>query len=327
MDCLENVSSTATVTEVLESAGCLEAPAWMLVDWHDDVRVAAAARAGVPCAVGESLCDLLVEDYPAVEALLQALRCGEDGVCRITLGGCVWYAFTAWYLSSGCLLLVKAPVATAYPSPFALIQPPRAAGCACGETDAAKAYFLPLEELCLPQGSPAPWRTVWHCVRPQSAVTCLPQSDMAREILFSHLSALSCLAGVALPADADAFALSERCPDGGVTANDPNMGCCAAMVLMLLSTLARRGVTSWRVELEPSADGNLFLFDAAWHRTKEELPPELCACGELAERNGLPFAWRTKGRRFWGYFGTARKELSLLGIKDKPLFDRTDLWI
>lgn len=327
MDCLENVSSAAAVTGVSESAGYLEVPAWMLVDWHDDVRVAAAARAGVPCAVGESLCDLLGEDRPALESLLQALQCGEDGVSRIALCGCIWYAFTVWYLSSGCLLFVKAPAVTAYPYPFALIQPPQAAGFAYGETDAAKAYFLPLEELYLPQGSPAPWRTVWHCVHPQSAAACLPQSDMPRETVFSLLSALSCLAGVALPADTDAFALSERCSDEGVTANDPDMGCCAAMVLMLLSALARRGVTSWRVELEPSADGNLFLFDAAWHRTKEEIPSELCACGELAERNGLPFAWHTKGRRFWGYFGTARKEISLLGIKDKPLSERADLWI
>lgn len=273
----------------------------MLIDWHQDGQIAAAA--GSVYAAGERVGSRL-SAYRGLGAWMQErLRDTHASVWLIPFEGARWLVLPHLYLATGYLLLAELPVPARYAVSIAesgalgeiAVFPGRGADASLigMETMVQSCQDILRESLaCVPRKGKAP-AEIYRLLR---AVTAWTGTRLSRTLTEERF----CKAGQKID-----FGRSDR-------------ALFVTVLMTVLSALARCHAGSLTVLPEQGEEGVLFSFKVSSVQGGALLrdSAELAAARALAEQNCLVFDTAVRGRVFQGHMCVTRKDFALLGLKD-----------
>ena len=275
---------------------------WMLVDWHAEGRIDAGAGLAPMYALGERIAPRLLERRGLGEWMRRQLSDNLNLVWLIPLEGIRWFVFPNLYLSTGYLLLVRAPMPNKYVAALA-------AGGVLGEIAVFPGRLAEID----PTQTRMLTRRCQELLKAVSA--CMPQPCATATELYRILHAVAAWTNVHLSRTVTVGRFTERCDEE--LCAEVDLGLFTAMMWMLLSAISQCRSGPLALVPEEGEEGLLFSFQISSLRDGALLKHahELITCRELAERNCLLFHSEVQGKQFRGQLCVTRKDFALLGIK------------
>lgn len=276
---------------------------WMLIDWHQNGRIVACAGLGTEYPLEKTVGQRLLRKAPLRTWIRERLSENTDRNWLVPMGGAWWLIIPTLYLATGYLLCVRLPAPSAVVG--RLVDMGMSEELAVYPGEPFEESDVNLDFMIRPCQN-----TIW------AAMACLPHEVEQGRELCRMLHAISTWTDTKLHHSVTAELFENAVGDGV----DAYLFC--AMMLLIMSALARAEAGALTVLPEESEEGTRFSFKASSLQEGFLLPTctELAACRALADRGCLLFDATQRGKTFRGHLCVTRKDFALLGIKTENEF-------